>query len=471
MALTETQLAPNESNTFSQRRSGVVTQTPESSPQGQGWQNYEKVLFRFFFLYFALQIVPLDWRYYRDIFSLDWSSLHFSNFFYLARYSPRLFSEVPVLLDWLVIAGAALIGTVTWGIVDRKNIAYDTLYYWLRAGLRYRLALALLAYGFIKFFPMQMPEPSLSNLNTNYGDITNWKVFSMSTGIVPGYETFLGLVEISAALLLLNRRTASIGAFIILPFTGNVVMSNLAYEGGEYVYGLLLVSFAIAVIAYDLPRLISLASERPTLPARFKPVFDNDLLKNGRIIAKSLFIGFVVLYGYLTYESYTEDIYQYPKEKGLADASGIYNVSTFKINGEERSYSPNDDVRWKDVVFEKWATLSIRSNAPVQITTATTEEIFRNDEDRVYELAGIAGRHYYSYQIDSVKQKLLLKNRNSNHGDDSLELSYERVSGDQLILSGVNSNNDSLYVVLDRIPKKYLLEEATKNGRRRGLKL
>ncbi len=436
------------------------------------WNTYERVAFRFFFLYFALQIVPLDWKYYRDLAALDWSFFHFSNLFYLARYAPRIFGEVPALFDWLFIALTALVGTVAWGIVDQKNNQYNNLYYWLRVALRYRLAAALLVYGFIKFFPMQMPEPSLSNLNTNYGDITHWKVFSLSAGIVPGYESFLGLVEIIAALLLLYRKTASIGAFIIIPFTGNVVMSNLAYEGGEFVYSLLLVSFALFILAYDVPRLLALTSfEKTTFPPKFKPVF-SDSARNWRVIAKSSFIFvFVLLYGSRTYASYHTDIYQYPATGGLPEARGLYNVTQFKLNGVDYPYSPNDPVRWRDVVFEQWATLSVRSNKPVEIETVTTEEIHTKDHDRVYELSGIGGRHYYSYRIDSVNHHILLQNRNKNHSGDHFTLEYDRPSKDRIILSGVNSTRDSIHVVLDRIDKKYLLEEAAKSGRRRGLQL
>jgi hypothetical protein len=437
------------------------------------WKPYEKITFRFFFVYFLIQAVPLDWKYYRDILALDWSSLHFSNFFYLARYTPRFISDAPVLWDWLIAASLAVVVTASWTVLDKKHSEYNKLYYWLRVVLRYRLAAALLVYGFIKFFPLQMPEPSLSNLNTNYGDIAHWKVFSLSTGIVPGYESFLGLVELLAALLLLYRKTASIGAFLIIPFTGNVVMSNLAYEGGEYVYSLLLVTFALFLLAYDLQRLLRLTTlEKYTLPPRFKPVFTDETIRNVRILSKSIFvIVFVFFYGYKTYASYTHGPYQFPASTGLPGVAGIYTVAEFKVNNRVLSYSPSDPERWNDVVFETWATLSVRSHVSVETLTATTEEIFQNDEDRVYEFSGMAGRHYYTYTIDSVKQTLTLKNRNPRHAGDQYQLQYERPDQDKIIFKGVNSKSDSLYIVLNRLDKKYLLEEAARQGRRRGLKL
>jgi hypothetical protein len=444
------------------------------SDAGNGaWKNNERLLFRFLFVYFFVHVVPLDWKYYRDIFSLDWSSAHFSNLFYIAHYAPRFFGDIPVLQDWVIVALVAIVIAGLWTAIDRQSRNYHVLYYWLRVALRYRLAAALLAYAFLKVFPMQMPVPSLSNLNTHYGDIADWKVFSLSTGIVPGYESFLGLVELTAALLLLFRKTASIGAFIIIPFTGNVVMSNLAYGGGEFAYSLLLVSFAIFILAYDVPRLIALTSfEKVTRPPAFRLLFTNDNLRNARIIVKSVFVFvFVFFYGYQTYAAYSADPYQYPNSKGLSHARGVYAVTEFTINNKELPNTLTDPIRWKDVVFEKWATLSIRSLAPLRPVNTSIEEIFSESNDRTYEFSGIGGRHFYSYTIDSVSRTLTLKNRNENHAQDQYILHYDRPHNDRIVLTGLNASSDSIHVVLDRVEKKYLLEEAARQGRRRGLKL
>jgi hypothetical protein len=437
------------------------------------WKNYEKTLFRFFFIFFAIQVIPLDAKYYQNFFAIDWFNLHFRNIFYIGRYAPSFISNAPGFGDWIIIAVVATIGTIAWSYVDKERKEYNTLYYWLRVVLRYRLAVALLAYGFLKFYPMQMPDPSISNLNTNYGDFDAWKIFSLSTGIVPGYQSFLGLVEISAALLLLYRKTASIGAFIIIPFTGNVVMSNLAYEGGEYIYGLYLVNIALFLLAFDARRLINLTSlDRPTLPNRFKPSFKKGWLRYGRLSLKSIFIFlFVFVYDVKVRAAYDTGGFQFPQAKGLSKAEGVYVVSEFKLNDTVLPPSFDNPIRWEDVVFEKWATLSIRSGMPVEVYTARTEEIFLNDAERIYELSGSQGRHYYHYSIDSVNEILTLQNRNSNHSKDKLILRYHRPDDSKIILSGTNEKNDSIHVVLQKLNKKYLLKEVEKHGRRRPLKM
>lgn len=438
------------------------------------WKSDDKVVFRIFFIYFFIQSVPLDWKFYKQLFSINWAQLHYGDIFNLAHYSPRFFEGPQTFDSWAVIFGIALVGSAVWAYYDRnRQTDYNKFYYWIRVIVRYRLAIGILAYGFIKLFPLQAPYPSISNLNTDYGDFNRWKIFSLSLGIVPSYEFFLGLLEVTLGLLLLYRKTASIAAFIILIFTGNVFMSNIAYDGGEYVYSFYLISLAFFVLAYDLRRIINLLIlQKPTAPNHFKPLFSLPWQKYGRLLLKTVVVlVFVVLYGFQTRSGYLHDSYQYPKTKGLPGLSGLYNVSEFKINQQSVPYSTIDSTRWQDVVFEKWNTISIRSNRPVILDSTNTDYISTNDKDRTYELEGSSGRHYYSYDADTVNQILLLHNRNKNYKDETLQLKYTKTGEEQITLTGLDRNKDSVYVVLDKINKKYLLQEAAKQGRRRGLKL
>ena len=449
-----------------------MAQPKPTSDLAAEWNLYEKVAFRIFFIYFILQAFPLDWKYYRSIFSIDWSNLNYGDIFSLAHYAPAFFGAQQTYADWALLALVALAGTIVWTLADGQRGSYNTLYYYLRVLIRYRLALGIIAYGLIKVFPLQSPYPSLSQLNTNYGDYNAWKLFSLTLGIVPDFESFLGIVETLAGLLLLYRKTASIGAFIIIAFTGNVVLSNLAYEGGEYVYSFYLVALALFLLAFDLQRLIRLLTlERPTFPNRFKPVFAG-WQKNARLALKSAFIFFFVfVYGYKVYSGYQDGLTKYPATAGLADAAGLYDVAVFSINGDTLAYSATDPKRWKDVVFESWNTISIRSNQPVYPDLTNVEYVAVNDKDRGYEYEGSGSRHYFSYTLAEQGTVLQLQNRNRNHAAERLALKVTRPDQETITLSGLNDDRDSVFVVLKKIDKKYLLQEAAKSGRRGGLKL
>ncbi|MDF7814094.1 DoxX family protein [Hymenobacter sp. YC55] len=436
------------------------------------WSGLEKTVFRFAFLYFALQVVPLDWKYYHDV-AVNWSGFSFGDIFRLTHYSPRFFAGPDTFANWTVVAALAVVGTAVWSQVDKSRSEYATLYYWLRVLVRYRLAAGLLGYGFLKLFPMQSPLPSLSLLNTHYGDLSDWKIFSLSLGIVPSYQSFLGLVEILAAVLLLGRRTASIGAFLSVSFLGNVFLSNLAYEGGEYVYSFYLMALALVVLWYDARRVNDLLTlERPAVPNRFRLVLPAGWQRTGRRILKAGFVLlFVGLYGVKIYAAYQRGPYHYPQTPGLPNAAGLYNVREFRLAGEVHSYSATDPERWQDVVLEQWNTLSVRSNRPVVLDESNTEAIHPQDPDRHYEFAGTAGRHYYAYQLSPDGQTLTLHNRNPLEGADTFTLRLSRPDARTITLRGTDAQGRDLHVVLEKRDKKYLLEEAAKAGRRGGLKL
>jgi len=443
------------------------------------WSPLKIVVFRFLFVFFLLLAIPLDWKYYAHLFSINWLNLQFSHIFYISRYTPQPLQSFDAnswglasIADWLIIAVIAVIGAAVWSFREFKNVNYPVLNYWLRTIIRYRLAIGILAYGFIKLFPLQAPYPSISNLNTAYGEFNRWKLFAMSLGITPGYESFLGLVEVTAGLLLFSRKTATFGALIILLFTGNVVMSNLAYEGGEGIYSAILVVLALAIVTYDLPRLYNLvALRKPTAPATVKPACAkvwHSTTATGLKVFAVLF--FVVLYGFKTYAAHKNGGYHYPKAGGLIGAAGLYNVNEFKLKGEDHPYSDTDSARWQNVVFEKWATISIKTLAPKLLDSALTEEVHPDDAQRDYELAGTGERSYYHYTIDAAKNELHLANKNSRYPTDKFTLHFTRPDSASILLAGVNAQGDSVKASLTRINKKYLLQEASK-GRNKGLKL
>lgn len=430
------------------------------------WKDYEKAAFRFFFIYFIIQAVPLDWKFYVQLFSVNWLQLNFYDLFSLSKYAPQFFS-LTGYANWLVAALLAAIGAIVWGNV-KKDSHYDNLYYWLRVILRYRLAIGIIAYGFVKLFPLQMPYPSLSNLHTNYGDFYAWKIYFHTVGIAQGYEIFLGSIEILAGFLLLYRKTTTFGAGIIIGFTGNVFAANLAYDAGEEVYSLYLVVIALFLFAYDAPRLYHLLVQgRYTIASKFQPVFASKKIRGLRVALKAFSVFLIVLLGGATYANYTNEPYKIPSTKGLAGTYGYYDVREFRLNNELIPYSTTDSNRWQNVVFEKWATVSIKIAKPLKLDRSTGEGYFANDIDRNFESAGVGGRRYFAYVADTVAHKVTLHNKNKNHAEEQFVLDYRQVNDSTIVLSGVNEQKDSVYAVLDRINRKYMLFE----GRRKPVRL
>lgn len=411
------------------------------------------MLYRVILIYFLLLVIPLDPGYFGQVLEINWLHLQYGDIFLLGHYLPRY---------WAGLLVVSVVLAAVWKFKDLVR-----WYYWVRVAVRYRLAIGIIAYGFLKLFPLQAPYPSISNLNTNYGDFTRWKLFSLSLGIVPSYESFLGGVEIVAGLLLFYRRSASVGAFILAVFLGNVFMSNLAYGGGDLLYSGYLIVLALFVLSYDAGRIFDLLIlQKAARPNTYHPVLEGRF-RQARLVLKGLFIFFFVfVYGVKTKVG---DPYQFPTASGLRGASGVYNVTQFVLDKDTLAYSKADTLRWQDVVFENWATLSIRSNRTVVLDSNNVEQVGVKNPD--YELEGSAGRHYYTYEVDSVNHVLKLVNKNPHYSSERLVLHYDRTGDGRIVLSGVGLGNTHVYAVLDRVDKKYLLEEARKNGRQRGLAL
>ncbi len=444
---------------------------PEINTPVSNWTKRQKITFRFFFVFFIIQTVPLDWKFYRTVFSINWLHPDLYQVLSLTRYSPQFFPETALsswglasFANWGVAFLLALAGAVVWSFTDRKTKNYDLLYYYLRVILRYRLAIGIIAYGLIKLFPLQIPPPTLSELNTNYGDFYAWKIYYLTTGLASNhYESSLGLIEILGGLLLLCRRTATIGAALIATFIINVVAANFAYHIGDHVYSTYLLFVSLFLLAYDAPRLYYLfISSKPAIANKFKPAFTKDWQSSGRLVIKYGFLLVIFLFGLTTYQTYRTAPYVNPRNPGLAKADGFYNVREFKLNNRAIAYSTQNPDRWQNVVFEKWNTLSIKINKPVSInTTLPTQDRF----DGNYEQTGNGGRHFFSYETDSLNHIISLTNK--NQPDWTFSLHYKKLDDSTIILSGITESRDSIYAVLERINKKYLLFE----GRRKPVSL
>src|SRR5690606_22195791 len=272
--------------------------------------------------------------------------------------------------DWGVILLAALVGALLWSLFDKRK-EYRKLYYWLRVVVRYRVAVGMIEFGFVKVFLVQMPFPPISTLHTHFGDITAQKLYWLSVGIVPTYEIFLGFVEVIAGFLLFFRKTATIGAFLTACASANIVYINHAYDGGVHVYSAYFVLLCLFLLWQDIPRIGKLLiREQDVVPVSYYPAFAGLWAKCLRYGVKAgLIFLFVVLLSVLHWRNLHHDRYvKLPATPGLPGAAGYYQVTEFRHNGELLPYSPFDSVRWQDAIFEEHSTLTFKVNEPIQIS-------------------------------------------------------------------------------------------------------
>src|SRR5215217_327693 len=110
----------------------INPQNKQTFPEWKGW---EKNLFRFFFIFLLIQIVPLDWKFYHKLFSINWLHLHFHDLFELTKYQPQFFTDdqtatwyIGSFANWAIFVLVAAIGALIWARVDSMRKEYTVLY-------------------------------------------------------------------------------------------------------------------------------------------------------------------------------------------------------------------------------------------------------------------------------------------------------------------------------------------------------
>ena len=157
-------------------------------------------------------------------------------------------------LDWItvgVMLAVAVLATVVWSAVDGRK-SYTTMWLWLRLVLRYTVALSMMWYGSIKFWPIQIGHPSLAVLNENVGNLTPMTLLWTLLGSNETYERVCGVVETVCGLLLLFRRTAFSGALLAVVILSNIVLFDVFFDVPVRLYAAGLLLMTGVMLAPDL---------------------------------------------------------------------------------------------------------------------------------------------------------------------------------------------------------------------------
>ncbi|MEH6305472.1 hypothetical protein RYH73_07450 [Olivibacter sp. CPCC 100613] len=381
----------------------------------------------------------------------------------LTSYPTWLSAPLSDVRTCLIFFLVCLLFYLLWKMVPSQAIG-NKLLYAARAIVRYRLAAALLAMGIIKLIPLQLPAPTLSDLHTNYGDFLPWKIYYLTNSAAKAHhQSYLGLIEILAAIALLFRKTASIGAGLALAFLTNVILVNIAYQLHDIVFAVYLFCLAFFVIRIDLARIFHLFFGKGIVHAnRYRPIWHDRRLYNLRFTLK---VGFVILIAFFLFQIYQakqQNPFPFKADPGLKGIKGFYQVESFTLNNT--ALDAANEKRWRNVVFEAWNTMSIQQNLPQQVHVMPPKTIPLFDDSRYYEYAGSGGRTFYTYRADTINRQLQLRLMG---GKQNLILHYKGPTKDTLYLSGSDEHRNIMKVKLVKKNKRYLIQE----GRRKPIKI
>jgi len=477
-----------------------VKETGQETPVRYVWTNTQKIAFRIAFLYILLLCTPMYASFYTHLFELEFSKITYNDFqSVVAFWPPQIIlieSEEGVFglfnyINLFLVLVIAVAGGLIWTAIDKKRLNYSKLYYWIRVLARYRLAYGMIGWGLKKAFPMQMVYPTQGMLNTPFIDFAEKKLYWSHVGVSFGYTVFLGFAEIIPGLLLLNRKTSVLGAALAAVVTFNICIANHAYDAGVAVPAAYFSLLGIFIAWYDLPKIWKLVvNEKDVQPYRYYPAFPQKwqrYLRTGLKVTFN-FIFVPLMAAAWAYGFFNGNNYNIPSTPGIAQTKGYYNVTEFRLNNKVIPYSPEDSIRWADAIFEEWSTVSYKTNrtaiadrmigySPLrvkgdkknsklnQVNTQDSDKLKKENKNRDlgvtrWEVGGMAGdRRYFFYKADTVNNILYLQNKNKNHKDEKQVLHYSRPTGTRIILSGINEFKDSIYVILDKVDKKYPLVE------------
>lgn len=422
-----------------------------SLSEGPVWPLWRKILFRFAFIYIVLYTTP--WTFISSIPGMGFVAEYYGNAWdWVVRLAnARLFNVAKELVP---MAGSgdtsfgwaqmwfsflvALVGCVAWSAVDRKRNNHEQLDYWLRVTVRYFLAYFCFLYGIIKIFALQMPSPNLSQLATPLGDFLPMRLSWMFVGYSTPYQVFSGVMEFIAGLLLLNRRTVTLGLVTATCVFTHVVALNLAYDIPVKLFSIHLLAYCLYLMSYELKRLLNFfVFNRVSDPCTsFAMEFNNKWMRYGRIVGKAAFIILAAIMP--LYDNYQYYQSQQVKVELKPIKPGMYDVDLFVLNGRDTVPAlVTDSLRWNDLVFEGSGLGSVKSNDP----------IFRQRYRR----------GYFNYKPDTVREVLEIR----YFPNDSLPLMSMKykLSDENTIQLWSKYKEDSLYVRLRKSKRHFQLTE------------
>jgi len=432
----------------------------ETSLSSSGWKTYEKIALRTALIYAIISTVPFTPEFYLQDFDAGFNvkAYAFRWLDVVSQNKPWFFAsqEGKNYTGWFITVLICLFAGSGWNFADKNRKDFERLYYWFYVAARYGIALRMSWFAWAKVFPVQMPFPTISQLNTNLGDFTPGKLYWLTTGVSPFFEVFAGVFELIATLLILFRRTTTLGAIMMVSILLPIWFVNIGYDAGVELTSLHILSLSLLLLVRDSKRFWEILIEHKAVALTYIPkiVFPEKWKNTVRLALKATFILLFLIYrgfGYGTLYASGKS-FKLPLASGLTGTDGLYNVSEFKINNQLIPYAHGDTLRWQNVIFEKFNSISVKIDKPFKLNT--------KNSIRTTEYYGNIGRYYYGYQADTINRIFTLSNRADTTS--KLILHYEKPDEKTFVLSGINERKDSIYVVLKKIDKKYPLEEKRK---------
>jgi hypothetical protein len=326
------------------------------------WSTLKKIAFRFCFLYFATYIFFTpnnELAFINTLYDGINNLLHrvipwFAQHIFGYRKPITIFTNgsgdtTYDYMLWFFGITLTIAGTIIWTLLDRKRKGYQALYYWTGVIIRYYLFYTMINYGFFKVIKVQFPFPSLYRLVQPYGNSSPMGLAWTYMGYSTTYNYFTGFAELLGGLLLLTRKTTTIGALVCLGVMTNVFMINMGYDVPVKLLSFNSILMCLFLLGKDILRLTNFFILNKTAQASDLsfPRFTGKL-RYSLLGIKLLFIVSIV---WLTVSDALSYHRQYGDSAPKPPLYGIYYPETFIKNNTPVPPLQTDTSRWSRLII------------------------------------------------------------------------------------------------------------------------
>ncbi len=383
------------------------------------WSGLAKMVFRLLFCYFSLYhfFIFFGSLFEAPIIWIGENMLGIDYTFVANGFGSGDNTFAYVLLFVTIIL--ALFATVLWALVNRGRKAYNQLLYWFLIVLRISLICAMFLYGFVKVFQVQFPSPSLVRLLQPLGDFSPMGLAWTYMGYSKGFGMFAGFMEILGGLLLIPKRTQTLGAFIIMGVMLQVAMMNFMFDIPVKLFSIHLIVMAGIIFMTDSTRFVQvfLNNSATKVHQYYTPVKDTSYANTifwVKIIGLGLLLIVGTIFGYTTEQSRSN-------ENNQPYLYGIWEATQVIKNHDTIPPLVTDSTRWRYLIIER------KNRAMVK---------YMDDN-----------KSNFKFKLDTLAQKISMYASNKDTVRHNLRYTYP--SNSLLELEGI-LENDTIQIMLKR---------------------
>ena len=239
----------------------------------------------------------------------------------------------------------AILTTLLWLAIDKRK-SFPAFYEFTYIIARYFVAFELLGYGISKLDGSQFyisPERLLPSVGAD----DPFNLFWITMGVSKSYAFFGGLLETAAGILLLFRKTTTLGCLIAIPVLLNVVMTDISWDIIIKLKAFHMLVFSVFILTPDINRLYQflVLKQNTSLNPSYPRLFNYKKFYGLQYVLKFLIIGYILYSNIKDDVDYYTQMHYSPYQKLI----GIFNVKQFHTIKNPGIINDIDSLKWKKI--------------------------------------------------------------------------------------------------------------------------